>query len=66
MTTVQEIEKAVSDLTPKDLVRFRTWYEAFDAAEWDKQFEDDVKSGKLDKIAQKAIQDFKKGNFKEI
>jgi len=66
MTSVQEIEKAVSGLKPKELVKFRAWFDAFDAAEWDRQFEKDAKSGKLDKIAKKAIEDSQKGNFTEL
>jgi hypothetical protein len=66
MATVQEIEKEVSNLSRKELAEFRTWFEEFDAAIWDEQFEEDVRSGKLDKLAEEAIKDFKKGKFKEI
>ena len=66
MATIQEIEKAVLNLSPKKLARFREWFEKFDAQLWDKQFEEDAKSGKLDAIAEKAIDDFKKGNFKAL
>ena len=61
MSTVKEIEKAVSNLQPEELARFREWFEEFDAVIWDKQFEEDVKSGKLEAMAGKAITDFKKG-----
>ena len=64
MTTIQEIETAVSNLPPKKLAEFRAWFEEFDAAAWDRQFEKDAASGKLGEIAEKAIQDYKKGNFK--
>lgn len=63
MTTVQEIEKKVSSLPPDELAEFRAWYEKFDANIWDKQFEDDAKSGKLDEVAEQAIEDYKKGKF---
>lgn len=66
MSTVKEIEKAISNLKAEELAQFREWFEEFDAAVWDKQFEEDVKSGKLDAIAGKAIADFKKGKFKEL
>ena len=55
MTTIIEIEKAISNLPPEELAQFRTWFEEFDAAAWDRQFEEDVVSGKLDAIADKAI-----------
>ncbi|MCI0708123.1 MAG: hypothetical protein L0Y80_11635 [Ignavibacteriae bacterium] len=55
MGTLQELEQAVSKLPEKELARFREWFEEFDAAEWDKQFEQDVKAGKLDRVAEKAL-----------
>jgi len=66
MTTIIEIEKAISNLPPEELAQFRAWFEESDAAVWDRQFEEDVVSGKLDAIADKAISDFKNGNFKEL
>lgn len=66
MAKIQEIEKAISNLTPEELSRFRAWFEEFDAATWDKQIEEDVKSGRLDAIAGQAISDFKKGRFREL
>jgi hypothetical protein len=66
MPKVHEIEKAVSNLQPKELAQFRAWFEEFDSLLWDMQFEEDVKSGKLDAIAGKAISDFKKGKFREL
>jgi hypothetical protein len=52
---IQELEQAVAQLPPKELARFRKWFEEFDAQAWGKQWETDAKSGKLDKIAQKAL-----------
>jgi hypothetical protein len=66
MGTVQEVEKAVSKLSPQELARFRAWFEQFDAEVWDKQFENDAKSGKLDIIADKAIAEYKAGKAKEL
>jgi hypothetical protein len=66
MSTAQEVEKAVSKLSPQELVRFRAWFEQFDAEVWDKQFEEDAASGKLDKIADRAIADYKAGKAKEL
>ncbi|NQS99345.1 MAG: hypothetical protein HQ591_12925 [candidate division Zixibacteria bacterium] len=66
MTLLPEIEKAVSNLSPKELAQFRAWFEEFDAEAWDKQFEQDAKSGKLDVIAEQAIADFKQGKAEEI
>lgn len=63
---IQEIEQAITNLTPKELARFRQWFEEFDAQNWDQQLETDVKAGKLDKIAEKALSDYRAGRAKEI
>lgn len=57
MTTVQEIEKALSKLPPEKLAEFRSWYTEFDAAQWDEQIERDVQVGKLDTFADQALSD---------
>jgi hypothetical protein len=66
MANVQEIEKAISSLPPKELAKFRAWFEEFDAAVWDRQFEEDARSGRLDEMANRALADFKDGKFKEL
>ena len=35
MTTAEDIEKAVEQLAPRELARFRAWFEAFDAEQFD-------------------------------
>ena len=66
MQKVQEIESAVSRLSKNALTNFREWFEEFDAKVWDKQFENDVMSGKLDNLARQAISDLKSGKCKEL
>lgn len=66
MSTVQEIQSAVSHLTAEELSRFRTWFEEFDARLWETQFEEDVRNGKLDEVARQAIADFHAGKCTEL
>ena len=66
MTTVKEIESAILRLSPEELAVLREWFDEFDAQMWDKQFEEDAKSGKLDKLAEQAIADFQTGKFREL
>jgi len=61
MTKIEEIEKAVSALSPGELAEFRAWFESFDAALFDQKIERDVQAGKLDRFAEKAIAEFKSG-----
>ena len=46
MITVQKIEKAVAILPKDKLSDFRGWFDQFDANEWDRQFEENVKEAK--------------------
>ncbi len=66
MSTIQEIEKAVSRLSSGDLARFREWFAEYDAKVWDEQFEQDAQSGKLDKMANQALGDFRAGKYKQL
>jgi hypothetical protein len=63
---INEIEKAISDLTPDDLARFRIWYEEFEAQTWDEQIEEDIRSGKLDEFAENALEEYHAGKFKDL
>ena len=66
MHTVREIELAVSRLSPEQLANFREWFDEFDAKVWDKQFELDAMSGKLDELASQVILDLRAGKCKEL
>lgn len=63
---IAEIEQAITDLSPKELAILRQWFDEFDAQAWEKQFESHAKSGKLDKIAEKAISEYHAGKAKEL
>jgi hypothetical protein len=62
----RELEKAVAELPPADLARFRAWFETFDAARFDQKIERDAAAGKLDRLADEAIGDFRKGRAREL
>ena len=66
MHSLQEIESAILKLPQMDLTALREWFYKFDAKKWDEQFETDAASGKLDKLADQAIKDFKAGKCKEL
>jgi len=55
MSKVESIEQQIEKLSPEELAAFRNWYAAFDAEAWDRQFEADVKAGKLDTLAENAL-----------
>ena len=66
MTTIQEIEQAVAHLPTPELEKFRAWFSDFDAKAWDQQFEADAKSGRLDRLANQALQDLADGRCTEL
>ena len=61
MSTIQEIESAVSKLSQKELAAFREWFVEYDAEAWDKQFERDIAAGRLDALASEALRDLDEG-----
>lgn len=66
MTTVAEISGAVRRLPKRDLAKFRKWFVEYDAAAWDRQFEQDVADGRLDKLAREALKDFRAGRTTDL
>ena len=61
MSKIESIEQQIEKLSPEELAAFRRWYAAFDAEVWDRQFEADVKAGKLDALGDKALRDHTSG-----
>lgn len=55
MSKVESIEKEIAALDEQELARFRDWFVRFDVNAWDRQFEQDVATGKLDALADKAL-----------
>jgi hypothetical protein len=64
--TVEDIEKAVTNLTQRELDRFRGWFGAFDAARFDAKIERDAQSGSLDKLAEWAAADHRAGRTRAL
>jgi hypothetical protein len=66
MSTVQEIEKAILQLSPTDLAALQHWIAELDAERWDRQFEEDVAAGRLDAIADEALKDLRGGRCTDL
>ena len=66
MSTVEEIKQAVLELSATDLAAFRAWFAVFDADVWDRQFEQDVAEGRLDALANEALQDLRAGRCTDL
>ena len=59
--TVEDIEKAIAKLPPDQLAQFRVWFEEFNSALFDQKIQHDAVSGRLDRLAEQAIDDLRKG-----
>jgi hypothetical protein len=66
MSRLEAVESEISKLSPEELKRFREWFLDFDASAWDRQLEEDVHSGKLDKLGEQALCDFESGRTTEL
>lgn len=66
MSKVQEIQDAVRHLSTEDLAAFREWFAEFDAILWDRQMEADIAAGRLDKLADEALQDLREGRCTDL
>jgi hypothetical protein len=66
MSTVEDIKEALQHLSPEDLAGFRVWFAEFDAGLWDRQFEEDVAAGRLDRLAEEAIEDLHEGRCTDL
>lgn len=66
MGKIEDIEKAVSELSDDELARFRAWFEAFDARLFDEKIERDAEAGRLDRLAEDALADHRAGRTREL
>ena len=66
MSKVEEIEQAVSQLDREQLAAFRRWFLEFDAELWDRQLDEDVAAGRLDKLGEEALAEHRQGRTRPL
>ena len=54
---LEQLEQQIEALSPEELAQFRAWFLDFDWAAWDAQLESDIRAGRLDALAEKALAD---------
>ena len=52
--SLKEIKTAIQQLPPAELSELARWFGEYHARMWDRQIEEDLRAGKLDKRADKA------------
>ncbi len=66
MTKIEKIEQDVRKLNRDELLAFRRWFREYDSDNGDRQSEEDVRAGKLDKLAKEALAAHRAGKSKEL
>jgi hypothetical protein len=66
MDKIEKIGREIREFSPSELAAFRKWFHDFDAEAWDRQLEEDIQAGKLDALAQTALNALECGKCNEI
>ena len=66
MTKIEALEREVAKLNREELATFRAWFLEYDSEAWDREFEQDVAAGRLDKFAAEVLEEQSKGKTKEV
>jgi hypothetical protein len=66
MSTVQEIESAITQLKPKDIHAVADWLLEYRETLWDKKIVNDAQAGKLDSLIKKAKAAHRAGKTKSF
>lgn len=61
MNTLKDVEQAIKQLSSDELAAFRAWFAEFDAEIWDRQFEENVAAGRLDRLGEKVLRHLQEG-----
>jgi hypothetical protein len=66
MTDPEQIENSVSALSDEELKAFAEWFAELRWQLWDRQFEADVKAGRLEGFAEEARADIRAGRTSQL
>jgi hypothetical protein len=66
MSTLEKLEAEITKLPEEEFAKFREWFDDYAADMWDRQIERDAKGGKLDKLAERALQHDRAGRTTKL
>ena len=66
MTRLEKLEREIEKLDRKEVAALRDWFQKYDADEWDRQIEKDASGGRLDRLAEEALEAYGAGRTKEL
>lgn len=64
--SVQEIEKAIAQLSRKELAEFTSWFADYRAKHWEDQIAKDLEQGRLDSILEAVDQEYESGGARPL
>jgi hypothetical protein len=64
--SVKEIESAIAQLSPPELVELISWLGEHHAQVWDKTIEEDLESGRLDRVLAEVDAEYEAGLARPI
>lgn len=59
--SVEEIEHAITELSPEELAELSAWFADYQAKVWDEQIERDLDEGRLDALLEKVDEEYEAG-----
>ena len=66
MSSIAEIQRAITSLTKPDYARLKRWLGDYDWGEWDRQLEEDSAEGNLDFLVFQAAEAKRKGTLESL
>jgi len=61
MSTVEEIKQAVNKLSLEQRAEFAKWFNNWEDDDWDRQMQDDARTGRLDSLLSEVDGDIESG-----
>lgn len=66
MGKVKQIANEIRSLSRDEVAELRRWFREFDADAWDREIEADIRAGRLDALAEKALEAHRAGRSKPL
>jgi BioD-like phosphotransacetylase family protein len=64
--SVKDIENAITQLSPEELVELSAWLADYQAKVWDKQIERDLDAGRLDALLEEVDEEYEAGEAESL
>jgi hypothetical protein len=59
--SITEIESAIGQLSPNEFAELMAWIDSYRDKQWDKQIENDLESGRFDKLLAEVDKEYGEG-----